>query len=202
MLKAFEIVWMVGFVWCFFLKYPPTVHSLFLRRCLHDEATYVAVSAPVHSDSVEASYISSWTKGIQSTGACFRSVMSFLYSDMSHYQHPTNHRLTFCQVLVDKKTGSRYFYFRMRRYIFDPDCSSFVLGCWDVTKDTTIGQWMDKDFLHGGISSDEAIKRLGFVGPNVLDLKKPTILGSIISEFRKPFYLYQNFMVWTWFPYW
>jgi len=90
----------------------------------------------------------------------------------------------------------------MRRYIFDSETNRFVLGCWNVTEDTTIGQWMDKDFLHRGISDDEAIKRFGFVGPNILDLKKPTILRSIISEFAKPFYLYQNFMVWTWFPYW
>jgi len=199
-LRAFEIVWMVGFVWCFFLKYPPSVHSLFLRRCLHDEATYVAVSAPVHS--VDASYSTSWINGMQKIGACFHSVMSFLYSDTS--QHPTegSHQVTFCQVRVDRETGSRYFYFRMRRYIFDRETGRFVLGCWDVTNDTTIGQWMDKDFLYRGISSDEAIKRFGFVGPNVLDLKKPTILGSIIAEFAKPFYLYQNFMVWTWFPYW
>jgi hypothetical protein len=27
-------------------------------------------------------------------------------------------------------------------------------------------------------------------------------LGSIFKEFSKPFYLYQNFMVWSWAPYW
>jgi hypothetical protein len=200
-LRAFEIVWMVGIVWCFFLKYPPSVHSLFLRRCLHNEATYVAVSAPVHS--VDANYSTAWINCMHSISACFHSVMSFLYSDTS--QHPaegSHHQVTFCQVRVDEKTGSRYFYFRMRRYIFDSETNRFVLGCWNVTEDTTIGQWMDKDFLHRGISDDEAIKRFGFVGPNILDLKKPTILRSIISEFAKPFYLYQNFMVWTWFPYW
>ena len=37
-LMAFEIVWMVGFVWFFFLKYPASIHSLFLRRCLPEEA--------------------------------------------------------------------------------------------------------------------------------------------------------------------
>ena len=30
-LMAFEITWMVGFGWCFFLKYPVSIHSLFLR---------------------------------------------------------------------------------------------------------------------------------------------------------------------------
>ena len=30
-LLAFEIAWMVGFVWCFFLKFPDGIYSLFLR---------------------------------------------------------------------------------------------------------------------------------------------------------------------------
>jgi hypothetical protein len=30
-LMAFEIVWMVGFVWCFFLKFPGSIYHLFLR---------------------------------------------------------------------------------------------------------------------------------------------------------------------------
>jgi hypothetical protein len=33
-LMAFEIVWMVGFVWSFFIKAPGNIHSLFLRSKL------------------------------------------------------------------------------------------------------------------------------------------------------------------------
>lgn len=53
-LMAFEIVWMTGFAWCFLLKYPGSIRSLFLRRCLPSFAGYVAVSAPVRA--VDASY--------------------------------------------------------------------------------------------------------------------------------------------------
>ena len=53
-LMAFEIVWMTGFVWCFLLKYPSSIKSLFLRRCLPSFAGYVAVSAPVRA--VDTSY--------------------------------------------------------------------------------------------------------------------------------------------------
>ena len=66
----------------------------------------------------------------------------------------------------------------------------------NVAEDSTIGNWLSKEQLQHGLSSHEAARRLGVVGPNVLDLKKPTILGSIVREFSKPFYLYQNFMVW------
>ena len=96
------------------------------------------------------------------------------------------------------KTSSKYFNFRMRRYIYDDSSKKYIPGCCSVTQDTTIGQWLDKSYLHNGLTSDESSKRLGIVGPNVLDLKKPTLFGSIKNEFSKPFYLYQNFMVWTW----
>ena len=57
-LMAFEIVWTIGFLWCFFLKYPYSIRSLFLRRCLHEEATYIAVSAPIHV--VDTHYQNKW----------------------------------------------------------------------------------------------------------------------------------------------
>lgn len=191
---------MVGIVWCFFIKYPTSVHSLFLRRCLFDEASYVAVRAPICS--VVTHDKTMWiTRKLSGVSSCFHSVMSLLYSDASLNAQRSN-QVIFCPVRIDLATGSRYFYFRMRRYTYDSKTERFVLGCWDVTEDSTIGHWTDKDFMYKGISKDEATNRLGFVGPNVLDLKKPFILKSIINEFSKPFYLYQNFMVWTWFPYW
>ena len=121
------------------------------------------------------------------------------YSDKS--QNPAkglHNEVTYCTVRVDGKTGSRYFYFRFRRYIYDAASNKFIPGCWNVQQDTAIREWLDTTYLYQGLSKDEAVKRLGTVGPNVLDLKKPTIVSSIIHEFSKPFYLYQNFLVWTW----
>ena len=121
------------------------------------------------------------------------------YSDKS--QNPAkglHNEVTYCSVRVDGKTGSRYFYFRFRRYIYDSGSNKFIPGCWNVQQDTAIRDWLDSSYLYQGLSKDEAVKRLGIVGPNVLELKKPTIFSSIIHEFSKPFYLYQNFLVWTW----
>jgi hypothetical protein len=122
-----------------------------------------------------------------------------LYSDMS--QNPAeglHNQVTYCKVRVDRKTGSRYFYFRFRRYIHDVSSNKFIPGCWNVNQDTAIREWLDRTYLYHGLSNEDAIKRLGVAGPNVLDLKKPTIVSSIIREFSQPFYLYQNFLVWTW----
>ena len=53
-LKAFIIVWMVGFFWSFAFRYPTTgIRNLFLRRCTLDMADYVVVVAPVKSMDVE-----------------------------------------------------------------------------------------------------------------------------------------------------
>jgi hypothetical protein len=52
-LKAFEIVWMVGFIWCFASKkYPASIRSLFLRRCPLDRASRVALVAPTQDIDV------------------------------------------------------------------------------------------------------------------------------------------------------
>ncbi|KAL3775476.1 hypothetical protein ACHAW5_005527 [Stephanodiscus triporus] len=193
-LLAFEITWMVGFVWCFFLKFPASIHSLFLRRCVLEDAHYVAVSAT--TQSFETHYENKLVVKLM-------PIVLMLYSDMS--QNPAeglHNQVTYCKVRVDRKTGSRYFYFRFRRYIHDFSSNKFIPGCWNVHQDTTIREWLDRTYLYHGLSNDEAIKRLGVAGPNVLDLKKPTIVSSIISEFSQPFYLYQNFLVWTWAPFW
>ncbi len=173
---AFEITWMVGFIWCFFLKYPASIHSLFLRRCVPNKgADYVAVTAP--AQTVDLHYQNRrMTKLLSCMEKAFRTVLSFLYSDEN-----LRGRVTFCKVRTDANTGSRHFYFRMRRYILDATTSDkFVPGSWNVSQDATIGLWLDASYLHQGLSQEEASQRLGIVGPNVLDLKKPTIVSSIV----------------------
>jgi hypothetical protein len=128
-----------------------------------------------------------------------QNTLAFLYSDES--MRSTNgwqNKVTYCKVKKDATTGTRYFYFRFRRYIYDETLQKFIPGFMDVTQDKSIGSWLDTSYLHQGLSHEEAARRLGVVGPNVLDLKKPTILSSILNEFSKLFYLYQTFMVWTW----
>ena len=177
---------------------PPLVFFLVLTGCLPKDANYIAVTAPVQSivDNYKNDYI---VKLLATLSRIFHGVLSFVYSDTSQRLTQGVH-VTFCKVKVDAKTGSRYFYFRYRRYIFDASQNTFIPGCWDIQQDEkrTIGHWLDRSYLYEGLSNEEASMRRGIVGPNVLDLKKPTIIMSIANEFSKPFYLYQNFLVWTW----
>lgn len=171
-----------------------------LAGCLPKDSNYVAVTAPVQSivDNYKNDFI---VKLLSTLSRIFHGALSFVYSDTAQrVTHGLHVEVTFCKVKVDTQTSSRYFYFRFRRYIFDDAQNKFIPGCWDILQDDkrTIGHWLDREYLYEGLSNAEASMRRGIVGPNVLDLKKPTIITSIANEFSKPFYLYQNFLVWTW----
>ena len=99
-LMAFEIVWMVGIVWCFFLKYPASIRSLFLRRCTSDEASHVAVCAPVNS--VDTMYEKKWiVKFLASLTKGFYGALNFIYSIRSEGAETGLHYKTaFCPVKV------------------------------------------------------------------------------------------------------
>ena len=45
-----------------------------------------------------------------------------------------------------------------------------------MTKDSNCSDWLDKDTMSQGLTTNEATKRYGLVGPNVLDLKRPTVM--------------------------
>jgi cation-transporting ATPase 13A3/4/5 len=68
---------------------------------------------------------------------------------------------------------------------------------WEVG--ATIG---DLDSLRGGLSTDDVSHRMRVVGPNTIRMRRPSVFGTIYKEFSRPFYTYQCFMVWTWFPLW
>lgn len=89
------------------------------------------------------------------------------------------------------------FYCRMGRYVFSVDQGKFIPGRIEVG--TTIAELLSKS---SGLTSEQAVANFQLVGPNIIPVEKPTVIGSIFKEFSKTFYIYQNFMVWTWFPYW
>lgn len=173
---------------------PDNLIPLSSAGCRPADAHYVAITA--QTDSFEISLKSNAI--IADLTGFFTSILSFIFSDKSQRGEGSKTSVTFCKVHVESNTGTRYFYFRFRRFIYDAASNTFVTGSWDVQEDANIGAWLDSSYLYRGLSKDEAVKRLGIVGPNVLKLKKPTVIGSIYAEFSKPFYTYQTFMVWTW----
>lgn len=193
-LKAFQIVWMVGIVWCLAFRYPSTgVRALFYRRCSLHQATHVAVVAPIKSlDKVEI--ISLVARLVFMIWAPIDFILRAIFS--YPYDRP-GLETAFCRIEKDRESGTRSILHRMRRYIYDETAGGFV-PCY-VSVGTTLG-----DFLNqmGGLTVAEANVRRGKRGPNVIPVPKPTILRSISKEFSKTFYLYQNFMVWSWLNFW
>ena len=196
LLRTFTIIWMVGFSWCFLLKWPSSIHALFLRRSLAQDATYVAVKAPVRKiDTLyEKKLLANMLEWLTSK---FTLVMNSLYSiESNDVYDETQYKTTYCKVETDPRTATRYFYFRMKRYCYDDMIKKFTPGRFDVTKDANIRSWISDSNIKNGLTMADSTWRLGLVGANVLECPKPSLIRSIITEFSQPFYLYQNFMVW------
>jgi cation-transporting ATPase 13A3/4/5 len=189
---------MVGFVWTFAIKWNKSIRSIFYRRSVLRDASVVAVfvptmlsaSATVH----EAGYISRLRNFLTNIALIANGIMAFLFSDPSRgKQIGTYH---YCKVLVDPD-GMSYFVFNFRRYIFDEEQQKFVPGVCHVGE--TIG---DFDEQRHGLSSTDATMRHHLVGPNAIRMKKPNFFRTLYMEFSGLFYVYQAFMIWTWFPLW
>lgn len=200
-LTIFEIAWGVAFALTFFLKWPTSIQSIFYRRCLLREATYVAVYTPNEETNTLGSKDDSsaypklkWTQSFMSTFyRGFFSLMSFIYSDV---QANRNGKVTFCNVITDGEHHHvRYFVFRLRRYVFNEDSAMFIPVSIEIG--STLGEFLS---LHAGLTTAEAQERKFLLGPNFIDVPEPSYLKNVQLEFSKPFYTYQLFIIWAWCP--
>eukprot|EP00873_Tetraselmis_striata_P045781 jgi/Tetstr1/466045/TSEL_010632.t1 len=93
--------------------------------------------------------------------------------------------------------GTRYYELQASRYVMTSS------GHFQRAVHTPVKQYEDAHKLAGGMSSDDAAKRLDFVGHNAIPFEPDTWIQAIKDEFFTPFYLYQLmvYMVWLWFSY-
>jgi hypothetical protein len=197
-LQAFEVTWFLGFFWSYALKWPYSIRSLFLRRCLLGDATHVGIFVPFqatsnHAETTAARYIVMLKLWMQRFAFFGNRVMAFLFSDVSRAQ--ASGKIQYC--VVTELDGTRFFVFNFRRYNYDEQTCKFVPGCWETVKKIA-----DLDELRPGLSRQEVQTRRALVGPNVIEMREPSLLRTLSNEFAKPFYTYQNYMVWTWVPLW
>lgn len=121
-------------------------------------------------------------------------VMGFLFSDMSNAQ--ASGKIEYCVVTTDLD-GTRFFVFNFRRYNYSKQLCKFVPGRWE-----TVRKISDIDNVRGGLSRQEVGMRRALVGPNIIEMHEPSLLRTLSNEFSRPFYTYQNYMVWSWVPLW
>ena len=184
----------MGIVWSFLFQWPESIESLFLRRCLLSQATHVAVIAPTKKVEVAATTNTSHWGDIFWRLMCFPCDI-FLRILFSYNGAEPGFELIYCKVdTTDTSVPS--FFCRMGRYVYNVEQDKFIPGAMEVGK--TIGDLIS---CRSGLSSEQANINYQLVGPNIIPITKPTVLGSLYKEFSKTFYVYQNFMVWSWFPY-
>lgn len=110
--KGFELTWMVGFFWCFCLKYPNSIHSLFLRRCLPRDATHIAVTAAVKR--VDTMYEKKCLMnffGVVQKSVC--RLMNFVYSLESNVSDSgVEYKTTYCKVISGESSAQMMFFVR------------------------------------------------------------------------------------------
>ena len=193
-LKAFEIVWIVGILFSLCLKWPPTIESLFLRRCGSAEASYVAVFAPSTVPELKNKTSNTCAiiiqKGMGTVSKVFTTLLAFIFSDVSR-RKDVRGSVQFCPVTVDTD-GTRSFFFRLRRYVYCDDAGCYIPGVFDIG--SKLGDFRN---CIAGLSEAEATLRRSRIGANSIDLRKPNFVLGVMEEFNKPFYIYQNFMTWV-----
>lgn len=195
LLKTYIIVWNVAFVWCFTLKWPHSIKSIFWRRCILSEASIVAVYLEVGAAAEakpDKNIVLGHVKKVFSMIFQFvHLVGSFLFSDDGQHLSDTGY-FKYCKVQYEPD-GLRYFVFLFRRYNLQLH-GSFTPGAWHVAENL-------EDFSGcKGLTTQEVHQRYREVGRNVIDMEEPTVMRVIKEEFVKPFYTYQMFMIWSWFP--
>jgi cation-transporting ATPase 13A3/4/5 len=193
-LYAFEIAWAIGFVWVIVFKRPQSIFASFLRRCSLDEATYVAIFVPdvlekkdVISEEVSQSKASIIFRTIYER---FDSCLAFLFSEPNT---GVPGQTEYVKVQFDK---TKYIEFRLRRYHYDATMKCFHAAEIDVAG--TAAQLYE---LRGGLSSEQVVEREATVGGNVITMGEPSFFFILFKEFTRIFYVYQNFMTWTWLNY-
>lgn len=195
-LICFIIVWMVGIFWTFAIKWNESLSSLFLRRCTLENATYVAVLAPCTDvalrENVASGFLPTVFLILRSVNKFCNNVMQLVFSNTNSLQE--GWKTKYCRVYSEQ--GTRFFYYRLRRYYFDSDAGVFIPGVWRVqTTGETFGA------VKNGLSEIDVQERRLVVGPNNIHVKRPNFLKLLYLNFSTGrFYVYQFYILWSWVP--
>ncbi|OLY81621.1 putative cation-transporting ATPase 13A3 [Smittium mucronatum] len=106
-----------------------------------------------------------------------------------------NYHVTTCKVQINS-SGDKYFEHNCSRYVYNPDCDlyeSVVINIGDTNRSIIN--------LRSGLTTEEAEKRLGLIGPNFISVKIPSFLKALFYEFMSFFYIYQFMMLWLFYYY-
>lgn len=191
-LYAFELAWVISFVWTLVLKWPASIEALFLRRCNLGEATHIAVFAPTKhtvKQSKDAAPSSSEyiTRIKELTATFFKYLDGFFAIIFSEVNRPNvSGRYHFHPVDNEKS-----FSFRLRRYNYDEVTETFMPGMMIIGH--SIEDMLSRKH---GLTTEQVLERRKVVGQNTIPMKKPTVVSVTLAEGSKIFYVYQIYIIW------
>jgi hypothetical protein len=226
-LRNFIGLWSVGLVWSVgFLQWPTRWESLFWRRTtLAGAPTVVAILHERSSEEDDNRNVKTleeqqhhhhhpfaffggacgwgtWIARIRRLRACANAVMTAALSDVDglHTRAGANNNVTlaFCPVR-QHADGSLFVVFELRRYnlVDDANGAGTLVPATCTPPLVTIGDFLSSQ---GGLDAVRVRQRLHQVGPNSVDLPKPSFAAALHDEISQPFYTYQLFMIFTWLP--
>jgi hypothetical protein len=184
------------------MKFPYSISSLHYRRCDLGEATHVAIAVvDGHVKDTENTFDDTYIHNIRKFFSSFfwfvNEVMTFVFSERNFFgcERSGSGYYRVIPVTTDPNDGTRYIMFRFRRYNLAD--GKFVPGV--VNQVQTIGDVIQANTA-SGLSDTQIQATRSLIGDNTISMPKPTFLRCLKHETSKPFYTYQTFMVWTWFP--
>lgn len=190
----FEITWHVASLYMIGLLYPRHLRAVFYRRTPLAEANVVEVWHRTRTEAVLKDVGGKWVqRAYVGMDLFFKYFNLFMTTFICYHSKRVPGASTFCHVTTNS-AGLRSFTYQLRQFIYDENLGAFIPAV--VKLPTTCQELFEK---RGGLSVEEADRRLGFVGPNLIAVPPPSIVKEFSREFSRGFYVYQMFMAWTWF---
>lgn len=192
------IIWNFGALFFFVVKYSPVLRYHFRTSCSLADATTVRIWMTKKTEvaSVDPNLLKMHHCN-QAFEQCLARIFAFIFSDVNN---PTvEGRFFYANVMVDAQ-GVRSIFHHFKKYVYTETSSTFE----EAEIRLGAGPKPTLADLHNcakGLTEEEANRRISLVGPNVVDLPKPSVIAEFISEGTRPFYVYQIWMMWPWFAF-
>jgi hypothetical protein len=155
--------------------------------------------------------------------ACAHLYFKVIFSDPHCHPDASKGLFEICPV-KHNEDGSRYIIFLYRRYNFQTKAGTFESGSWvmgatfedlspkgiKAIDQAEVGlqriHAMDdsSDSLENrrchlqGLTSKDVQERISTVGPNIMEIPRPSFFKIFLAEMAKPFYIYQGYIIWCW----
>ena len=198
-LKAFEIVWMVGFAFMVLMLWPSDLKLHFMLRARLDSAQcvriWIANPTTLLMPDMQVKRLFTWWCTLEKI---WNGFFALLFSDVTLPSDSGSWTTCFVTTTHD---GRRVITHQLRVLVYNSEINAFVP--FPVAVPNTVVELIEQG-NGAGVDVEVATQIRQRSGPNKIDVPKPEIFSTLVAEFSRPFYTYQAFMAWTYFnfSYW